>query len=119
MKYFICTKRFDAYLSQGALRQTSLGKATPRPRHFGRNFESEGPSFMKSPKLLSSLLPGALAITTMPLKSDIQIDAAKFHPFAVSEQKKSLNQFLLDLFSPFQKWYEVGTCCTTCKLLKW
>jgi hypothetical protein len=74
---------------------------------------------MKTPKVSSSPSPDALAITTMPLTSDIQIDAAKFHPDAVSERNKSLNQFLVDLFSPFQKWYEVGTCCITCKLLPW
>ncbi|KAH8590014.1 esterase/lipase/thioesterase [Bisporella sp. PMI_857] len=44
----------------------------------------------------------------MPLTSDITVDAAKFHPNAVSEQTTKVNDHLIKLVEGTPKWFELG-----------
>jgi len=44
----------------------------------------------------------------MPLTSDLQLDASKFQPEAISEQTKKFNDGLVKIMEGGPKWYEVG-----------
>lgn len=44
---------------------------------------------------------------TMPLKSDITIDAGKFDPANISEQSEKFNAYLVEKLSTGHNWYEV------------
>jgi hypothetical protein len=43
----------------------------------------------------------------MPLMSDITVDAAKFHPNAISEQTIKVNNHLIKLVEGTPTWFEV------------
>jgi hypothetical protein len=45
--------------------------------------------------------------TIMPLASDINLNAAKFRPDAVSEQTKAFNQHIVDATAGGPTWWEV------------
>jgi len=53
----------------------------------------------------------------MPLKSDFWINAAKFHPDAISDQTHQVNEKLMDVFDQGPKWYEVSYFVTVSQLL--
>ena len=49
----------------------------------------------------------------MPLKSDLSINAEKFHPNAVSNQTQEVNEDLMKMFDKGPKWYEVSDSTST------
>ena len=43
----------------------------------------------------------------MPLKSDLQLDAAKFAPSAISQKTSDFNDKLIKIMEGGPRWYEV------------
>lgn len=44
----------------------------------------------------------------MPVKSDLQLDASKFAPKAISQATHDFNEQLIKIMDGAPKWYEVG-----------
>lgn len=44
----------------------------------------------------------------MPIKSDITLDAAKFHPNSVSEEMQNINVMIENFTTSGPQWWEVG-----------
>jgi hypothetical protein len=61
-----------------------------------------------SADVLLALKPSLLAqLPTMPLKSDIYVDASKFDESLQSEKTKLFNEKLIQIWKDGPRWYEV------------